>query len=174
MNTIKPKAPDKILVVRNDKLGDFMLSLPAFALLKQTLPDTEIHALVPEYTRPMAEACKFIDHIEIDRGKDSNIWQLTHALRKQHYDAVITLYSTTRVGVAVFLAQIPLRIAPATKLAQLFYNKRLSQRRSRSEKAEYIYNRDLASYYLHLIGIKPSSEKTAPFLHFDDGHIQKL
>lgn len=166
--------PQKILVVRNDKLGDFMLSFPAFALLKKNLPGTEIHALVPEYTRPMAEACDFIDHIILDQGKNHNLWQLIHELRLQNYDAIITLFSTSRIGLAAFLAGIPVRIAPATKVAQVFYNNRLRQRRSRSEKAEYIYNRDLASYYLHLIGLKPVFNQQPPFLHFDEPHIQKL
>ena len=42
MNNMK-----KILVVRNDKIGDFMVCFPAFAMLKQSLPDIEITALVP-------------------------------------------------------------------------------------------------------------------------------
>jgi len=29
----------KILIIRNDKLGDFMLTSPSLALLKENLPD---------------------------------------------------------------------------------------------------------------------------------------
>ncbi|VAX13086.1 ADP-heptose--lipooligosaccharide heptosyltransferase II, partial [hydrothermal vent metagenome] len=117
----------KILLIRNDKLGDFMLAFPAFAQLRQSLPDAELHILVPEYTRPLAEACKYIDQIILDPGKDGGFWNLVKQLRSQHYDAVISLYSTTRIGLTVYLAGIPERIAPATKLAQIFYTKRLSQ-----------------------------------------------
>ena len=39
-------------------------------------------------------------------------------------------------------AHIPHRLAPATKLAQVLYNHRLVQRRSRSQKPEYEYNLD--------------------------------
>jgi ADP-heptose:LPS heptosyltransferase len=42
----------RILVVRNDKLGDFMLAWPALALLKQA--GCEVTVLVPEYTAPLA------------------------------------------------------------------------------------------------------------------------
>ena len=45
----------KILVIRNDKLGDFMLAWPAFALLKQAKTDLKLTALVPQYTVPLAE-----------------------------------------------------------------------------------------------------------------------
>lgn len=175
INTHFPeKIPEKILVVRNDKLGDFMLSFPSFALLKKSLPNTEIHALVPEYTQPMAEACAYIDKVVIDPGKTHSVWQLKKRLQQQRYDAIITLFSTTRVGIAAALAGIPVRIAPATKLAQLFYNHRLKQRRSRSEKAEYVYNRDLVAYYLRTLGLGEVIQTRPPYLHFDDAYINQL
>ena len=59
--------PKKILVIRNDKLGDFMLAWPAFSLLKKQYPDAEITALVPEYTAPLAEQCEWIDKVLIDK-----------------------------------------------------------------------------------------------------------
>ena len=164
----------KILFVRNDKLGDFMLAFPAFAQLRQNLPDAELHVLVPEYTRPLAEACPSLDRVIVDPGKKAGIMALTRQLRAQHYDAAITLYSTTRVGLALWLARIPERIAPATKLAQLFYNKRLSQHRSRSEKPEHAYNRDLASYWLYLHGHKPAPLPGAPYLQFDKEQVARL
>ncbi len=40
----------KILVIRNDKIGDFMLAWPSFAMLKNSLPECHITALVPSYT----------------------------------------------------------------------------------------------------------------------------
>jgi ADP-heptose:LPS heptosyltransferase len=44
----------------------------------------------------------------------------------------------------LFLSSIKTRIAPATKLAQIFFNKTLKQRRSLVEKTEVMYNLDLA------------------------------
>jgi len=154
-----------------------MLSYPAFALLKDNLPDTEIHALVQGYTHPMAELCSSIDKVVIDPGKDSGlrgIRQLAHQLKQESYDAVITLFSMTHVGLAVAMAGIPYRLAPATKIAQIFYNHRLKQRRSLSEKPEYIYNRDLAEFYLNNTGIKPIKYSETPFLSFDQSIIASL
>ena len=169
--------PEKILVVRNDKLGDFMLSYPCFDLLKQYLPDTEIHALVQAYTKPMAGLCKSIDRVQIDPGKAAGfkgILSLARALRQEKYDAVITLYSTTRIGLALLLAGIPYRLAPATKLAQLFYNKRLKQRRSRSLRPEYLYNRDLAEKFLQDWQIPLTDYPSPPYLEFGQEEIQTL
>ena len=60
-----------ILVIRNDKLGDFMLAWPALSLLKQQYPDVTITALVPSYTKPMAEICPWIDDCIIDEQHKS-------------------------------------------------------------------------------------------------------
>lgn len=133
----------RILVCRNDKLGDFMLAWPAFALLKQHWPEAKITALVPEYTAPMARLCPWIDSLLIDDKAESPA-ALAQRLRTERFDAMLTLFSTGRVALAGWLARIPYRLAPATKVAQLLYNRRLTQRRSRSEKPEYAYNLDLS------------------------------
>lgn len=60
---------EKILVIRNDKLGDFMQAWPAFAMLKASNPKLKLTALVPSYTASLAEICPFIDHVIIDSKK---------------------------------------------------------------------------------------------------------
>ncbi len=131
-----------ILVVRNDKLGDFMLAWPAMAIIKHYWPEARLVALVPDYTASIARLCPWIDEVLIDQGEGAPA--LAARLRGQHFDAMLTLYSSRRVAIAGWLARIPYRLAPATKLFQFLYNHRLSQRRSRSEKPEYAYNIDLA------------------------------
>jgi len=171
------KLPKKILVIRNDKLGDFMLSYPSFALLKQALPDCETFALVPGYTKEMAEACPWIDHVMIDPGKDSGLTglrALISSFRNYKIDAAITLFSTARIGFALMAAGIPYRLAPATKVAQIFYNHRLTQRRSRSEKPEYAYNLDLVRDFLLSHNIAVPDLPQPPYLHFDDQQVREL
>ncbi len=161
----------KILLVRNDKLGDFMLAYPAFALLKQAMPDAQVHALVQSYTAPMAELCPWIDTIRLDATEGATLTrarQLAALFRQEDYDAIITLYSTTHVGLAAAMAGIPWRLAPATKLAQIFYNQRLKQQRSRSEKPEYVYNRDLVEYYLTDQAIPVPACPSPPYLQLDE------
>lgn len=169
--------PQKILVVRNDKLGDFMLSFPAFGLLKASLPEARIYALVPAYTRDMAEACSWIDEVLIDEWHDKGSWdnlQLFKLLRQHQFDAIITLYSTTRIGLGAFAARIPYRLAPATKLAQIFYNHRLAQRRSRSEKPEHAYNSDLIQQFCQDHNIPLAAAPQAPLLQFEPALINQL
>lgn len=131
-----------ILVVRTDKLGDFVTALPTLYVLKEHNPDHKIIVCVAPLNRQLALACPFIDEVIVDEG--GSIWGLVSKLREAKIDVSITLFSNTRVAVAQFLAGIAVRIAPATKLAQLFYNRRVQQRRSRVEMAEFEYNLQLA------------------------------
>ena len=161
----------KLLIVRNDKLGDFILSLPVFSLIKQYCPDSETHAFVPKYTSELAGMNESIDQVIIDPGASAKLSEQIKTLkqiRAEKYDAIITLFSTTRVGLFSFLSGSKYRLAPATKLAQIFYNHKLIQRRSKSLKPEYEYNLDLAIKYLSDKGISVKDYPQTPYLQFHD------
>ncbi len=147
-----------------------MLAWPAFSLLKQQYPDTEITALVPEYTALMAELCPWIDKVLTDNREPSffkDIKKLSDQIRPQHYDMAICFYLETRSSLSLWLAGVKLRIGPATRLAQIYLSKRLTQRRSRSIKPEFEYNLDLARHAIKLLDDKPVELQQPPFLTFD-------
>jgi ADP-heptose:LPS heptosyltransferase len=142
-----------------------MLAWPALAALKLSLPHAYVAVLVPPYTEPMARLCPWLDEIIIDPGTAAGRAALHQRLEAIDADVLLTLFSTTRIGLDGWTAGIPYRLAPATKLAQLFYNHRLRQQRSRSEKPEWEYNVDLARRCLADHGVAPVLA-TAPYLTF--------
>ncbi len=163
----------KLLVIRNDKIGDFMLAWPSFAMLKASLPDCHLTALVPSYTVALAELCPWIDAVMVDptgNASSAQKKQCIQAIKQQHFDASINLFSTTYNALLVWKSRIPYRLAPATKFAQIFYNKRIKQKRSQSAKPEYEYNLDLVRAFLHDIG-KEVVEPSAPYLQFDQAML---
>jgi len=169
--------PRKLLLVRNDKLGDFMLALPCLNLLRAGLPDCEIHVLVPKYTESIALTFAAVDGVIIDPGEDAAFTQqhkLFNEIKRQQFDAMLTLYSKPRTGLIGWSAKIPYRIAPASGIAQLFYNHRLTQRRSRSEKPEYSYNLDVGLKLLGDHDIHSATLPAAPHLTFADDEISAL
>jgi ADP-heptose:LPS heptosyltransferase len=167
----------KVLVIRNDKLGDFVLALPAIAQLKLNKPHLHVSVLVPEYTRSLAEAYAYIDDVVVDEASEGT-WKHARRIRDKvtphNFDACITLISKMAVALGIWLARIPFRLAPATKLAQIFYNYRLLQRRSRCLKPEYIYNFDLVEYFLKKTGMKDIRRPDPPYLHFPPREIEGL
>lgn len=162
----------RLLVVRNDKLGDFMLAWPALACLKAASPTPHVTALVPSYTAPMARLCPWIDEVLLDPGDGASRHdqrELLAVLKRGRFDALLTLFSTPRIGWLGWRAGIPLRLAPATKWAQLFYNRRITQRRSRSLKPEYGYNRELAEALLDALGLAREPSPAPPYWPLPDG-----
>ncbi len=152
-----------ILVVRADKLGDFITALPTCKLLKQHNEQNHIIVCVAPLNESLAKACDFIDEVIVDDGK-SSVFEFAHKLKALHVDVSITLFSNTRVALAQFLAGIKKRIAPATKIAQVFYTHRVKQRRSEVKMAEFEYNIALAKVLF------PSMEEQfeKPLLRFED------
>ena len=152
-----------ILVVRTDKLGDFITALPTCKVLKQHSPENKIIVCVAPLNESLASSCNFIDEVIVDDGK-SSVFELAKKLRDAKIDVSITLFSNTRVAIAQFLARIKKRIAPATKIAQIFYTHRVKQRRSEVKMAEFEYNLQLVKAVCFDIDLR--FEK--PLLKFDD------
>lgn len=157
-----------ILVVRNDKLGDFITALPTMYVLKQHDPKNTIIVCVSPLNRSLAESMPFIDKVIVDDVDSS--FALAKKLRKENIDVSITLFSNTKVALAQFLAGIKVRIAPATKIAQIFYNRRIKQRRSQVKMAEFEYNLELSKVLFEDIDLSFPS----PLVKIDDVKKKKV
>ena len=161
-----------VLVIRNDKLGDFMLAWPAFAMLKTSDPSLKLTALVPPYTAELAHACPYLDNVIIDAPKNDKMafQRVVSEIKAQQFDAMISFFSNTHNAKLAWKCRIPYRLAPATKWVQFFYNHRLTQRRSQSAKPEFEYNLDLARAFLRDHKI-PVVEPRTPYLSFEQSAV---
>ncbi len=161
-----------VLVIRNDKLGDFMLAWPAFAMLKASDPSLKLTALVPPYTAELARACPYLDDVIIDAPKNDKMafQRVVSEIKAQQFDAMISFFSNTHNAKLAWKCRIPYRLAPATKWVQFFYNHRLMQRRSQSAKPEFEYNLDLARAFLRDHKI-PVVEPYTPYLSFEQSAV---
>ncbi len=133
----------KLLVIRNDKLGDLILTLPALKMIKSSVKDIMIDCLLDEKYTDIQSMTEYIDNAVYDHKG------LIGEINKRNYDYSISFFSTFDIGYKLWRSNIKQRYAPATKLAQIFYNKKIMQKRSSSEKSEYEYNIDLARYFLN-------------------------
>jgi ADP-heptose:LPS heptosyltransferase len=152
-----------ILVVRTDKLGDFITALPSIYVLRKHDANNRIIVCVAPLNVGLAKECDFIDEVIVDE-LESSVFALAQKIKDAKIDASVTLFSNTRVALAQFLARIPQRIAPATKIAQIFYNYRVKQKRSEVKMAEFEYNLALTKELFPDISL----EYKKPLLSFDD------
>jgi ADP-heptose:LPS heptosyltransferase len=131
-------------------------------VLKHQNPKNRIIACVAPLNKTLAESCDFIDEVIVDSGQ--SILSFASELRALKIEASVTLFSNTRVALAQFLARIPKRIAPATKIAQIFYTHRVKQSRSEVKMAEFEYNLELTKTLFPDIDL----EYKKPLLEFED------
>ena len=132
----------KLLVVRNDKLGDLILTFPALRIIKSSIPDIQIDCLVDEKFSDIHLITELIDDVIYPQD------DIVSEIAARNYDYSISFFSTFDTGYKLWKSNIKKRYAPATKLAQIFYNRKIKQNRSTSIKSEYEYNNDLAKYFL--------------------------
>ena len=137
----------RLLITRHDKIGDFVLALPLCKAIKIAYPQMQISVLVSKINSDFAQSLDFIDNAIL---YSEDFRETLANIKEQQFDASISCFIDSRLGYLLWRAAIPRRIAPATKLVQLYFNERIVQRRSRVEKTEWQYNLDLGRNLLKL------------------------
>ncbi|WP_434950260.1 glycosyltransferase family 9 protein [Shewanella sp. HL-SH4] len=121
---------EKILFIRHDKIGDFILTWPAFYILKKALPNTRIEVFVAPVMKSFALTCPYIDDVVVDSGDDT---QLVEQIKANNYDAVIVSHSDLRIYRLVTKAAIPYKIAPNHGWFQYLYPHRANTQYKKGE-----------------------------------------
>ena len=133
--------PKNILIVRTDRIGDVVLSLPMAAIIKKHFPKCKVTFLLRQYTKPLAENNPFIDEVITlieENGKPSigkNV-----ALLKNKYDVCVVAYPTYTIGLILFLSSIKTRIGTGYRWYSFFFNKKVYEHRKYGERHELEYN----------------------------------
>ena len=142
----KFSAIKKILFFRTDRIGDFLLNLPALHALKATYP----HAKITVVLRPLVGEL-LLRHPDIDETISfdttlkpplSSWWRLFKTLRQQKYDLAIVSNPHKNLHLLCFLLGIPHRIGYDRKWPFLL-TRAIADQKSQSLKHEVEYNLDL-------------------------------
>lgn len=140
----------RVLVVRNDRIGDLILSTPVISTIRTNYHDAYVGILVSKYAEDIVKYNPEINQIitdELIKDKKGikNFIVLLKKIRAERFDAAIILFPTFLVCLLIFLAGIKRRISHASRwYVYLFCNEILLQHRSRVEKHEADYNLALA------------------------------
>lgn len=141
------KKPNKILIVRTDRLGDVVLSTPVIKNLRLSFPKSHIAFICRPYTRDALEGNPGLDEVIIyDKyGKHKSLWasiKFSFYLRKKKFKLAIILHPTNRIHLITFLAGIPERVGWDKKLGKLL-TKRIKHTKQEGKKHELEYTLDL-------------------------------
>ena len=66
-------APKNLLIVRTDRIGDVILSLPMAGIIKKHFPECKVSFLLREDTKCLAENNSYIDEILVLRMHNGKI-----------------------------------------------------------------------------------------------------
>ena len=136
----------KVLIIRNDRFGEFLLNIPVFRAVKETWPDVELTVGVHPGVLELTRAVPYIDKaIVFPTGRLSLFHQvgLIWQLRREHYDAAVVLNPSATAHELINCAGIPLRVGYACKHA-FFLNRTMPDQKHQGLKHEVENNLDLA------------------------------
>jgi len=167
---IAPEEIKNILIVRNDRFGEFLLNIPALRALKETFKKSRIIAVVDPYVKELAGSVPYIDEVvEWARVKHSLYAKLKfiRLLKSKKIDMAIILNPSSEFNLLTYLAGIPLRVGYDRKWGFLLTHK-IEDRKYLGEKHEIEYNLDL----VNTVAAKTNDRTLS--LRLDEGIIDQL
>ena len=133
--------PKNILIVRTDRIGDVVLSLPLASIIKKHFPECTVTFLLREYTEPLAVNNPNIDEVitlkEVN-GKPSVKENVQ--LLKNKFDVSIVAYPTYPIALILFLSNIKTRIGTGYRWYSFLFNKKNYEHRKDGKYHELEYN----------------------------------
>jgi heptosyltransferase-2 len=144
-----------ILVVRTDRIGDVILTLPVVTELHRNFPTAAISMLLREYTRDVAETQRGLNAVlTYDRAeKLKSLFEMLGELRRARFDAAVVAYPRFRIALLLWLAGIPVRVGTAYRWYSFLFNARVYEHRKTVAKHEVEYNLSL----LHALGCEAAA-----------------
>ena len=155
------KSAKKILIIRTDRIGDVVLTLPMAKFIKQAYPKSHITFLAREYTKAIPANNKYIDEVitfPVNDGKLLAI-SLISLIKKGKYDTAVLVYPRFEIALALFIARIKKRIGSGYRWFSFLFTDKIYEHRKTGEKHELEYNVNL----LKPIGIENIDKKSVSF-----------
>jgi len=139
------KEPRNILIVRTDRIGDVVLSLPLAGLIKKHFPNCKVTFLLRNYTKELADKHPFIDGVLVLREEQEKILLRANVkmLREKSFDTCIVVSPTFLTALMVFLSGIKKRVGSGYRLYSFLFNKKVFEHRKYADKHELEFNVNL-------------------------------
>ena len=105
-----------VLVIRNDRFGEFLLNIPAMQALKEAYPQAMLSVAVNSSVCELAGVVECVDQVLV--------WdEIKNNLRKHKFDLGVVLNPTKEAHQSIFLAGIPVRVGYDRKWGFLLTHK---------------------------------------------------
>ncbi len=175
-------SPEKILIIRSDRIGDVVLTLPMAEVLKRG-GDREVWFMGRGYTSALIKASAFVDGFidrdEIDRG---NLVEAVKKLKNFNFDRVFVVSPDFRIALVCRLAHIKIRTGTGYRWYSFLFNDKIFEHRKTAERneleynlrmipwhGEFSYSRDTLKNIQSFSRFKPDSSNVVTVIHPGSG-----
>ncbi|MEO8664451.1 MAG: glycosyltransferase family 9 protein [Ignavibacteria bacterium] len=140
-----------ILIIRTDRLGDVLLTLPLITAAKKVFTDPKISFFVKEYVSGLIEGYMGIDQLIIEENIKS--FDDKYRFFKKHKpDLVITVKPRFDLALLFYLLHVKYRIGTGYRWYSFLYNYKVHEHRKVSDKHESEYNLNLLKHFFEEAG----------------------
>lgn len=145
----------RIVVIRNDRMGDLVLTLPAIHALRACYPSAWIAVLVRNEVAPLAGMAEDVDEVIVD-PVDSGA--LVRILEEYRADLALCISREARSSWAVWKAGVPRRVGTGFRIYSPLFHRRVDEHRQAGTRHEVEY----ALAFAHRCGAGSSDRARFP------------
>jgi heptosyltransferase-2 len=142
---VKEREFENVLIVRTDRIGDVVLTLPMVPALHARFHGRKISMLLRSSTQELVDGFSGLNSILTydDGGSPKAFFSLLSELRERRFDLAFVVHPTFRLALVMLLAGIPLRVGTGYRWYSFLFNRRVFEHRRTAEKHEAEYNLSL-------------------------------
>jgi ADP-heptose:LPS heptosyltransferase len=131
----------RIAVVRTDRLGDMVLTLPMCAAIKEALPSAQVILIARSYVKPLLFECEAIDSAVYIEDFENDFIEIFSSVQPQ-----VVFFPRPKFNevFGAFKADVPIRIGTSYRLYSILFTHKIKEHRKIS-----LYNE--AEYNLHMV-----------------------
>src|SRR5690606_8419418 len=125
------KQPENILIVRTDRIGDLILTLPLAGLIKQKYPNAKVSFLVQDYTKNIVADHPHIDEVIVLKQNDGKISlsENLKVIKSKKFDTCIVVHPSFIIAAIMFISGIKNRIGTGYRWYSFLFNKKVYEHR---------------------------------------------
>jgi ADP-heptose:LPS heptosyltransferase len=134
--------PENLLIVRTDRIGDVILSLPLASIIKKHLSECKITFLVRDYTKEIVNNHPYIDNTLTLNEENAKISLISNIkkISRFNFDTAIIVYPTFITALIIFLCRIKNRIGTGYRWYSFLFNHKIYEHRKYAERHELEFN----------------------------------
>ncbi len=141
--------PKNILLVRIDRIGDVVLTLPLAEIIKRRFAGCKVSFLTRVYTNPLLSNHPFIDNslTLIEENGKIPLFRNIRLIKSFGFDTCLIVYPTFRISLIAFLAGIKNRIGTGYRWYSFLFTHKNYEHRKEAVRHELEYNVNLLKFF---------------------------